>query len=284
LDEGTNWETLLVDVDEVGVATITLNRPDKLNAITLDMDREFFECMRSLDTDPGVRVIVVTGAGRAFCAGVDMSEGNPFDQEAHADHDESLGTSSETIDDRAGLWRLATPIIGAINGAAVGAGLTIATLFDVNIAAEDAKLGFVFTRRGILPDASIHWLLPRLVGVQRALELLMTGRTFTGAEAAEMGLVLRAVPADQVLVTAQELARDIAVNTSPLAAGLAKRLTHQFLGEPSRGAAMRLETRLVWWSGEQPDAMEGVMSFMEKRTPEWKTDKHTDLPESIDWR
>ncbi len=175
-------------------------------------------------------------------------------------------------------------MIGAINGAAVGAGLTVATLFDVNIAAEDAKLGFVFTRRGILPDASIHWLLPRLVGIQRALELLMTGRTFTGAEAADMGLVLQAVPRDDVLPAAQELARDIAANTSPLATGLAKRLTHQFLGEPSRGDAMQLETRLVWWSGEQPDAVEGVMAFMQKRPPEWKTDKYTELPEPIDWR
>jgi len=282
--EGSSWNTLLVDIDDVGVATVTLNRPDKLNAITLEMDREFFECMKKLDAEPEVRAIVVTGAGRAFCAGVDMSEGNPFDQEAHAEHDESLGTSSETIDERAALWRLATPVIGAINGAAVGAGLTIATLFDVNIAAEDAKLGFVFTRRGILPDASIHWLLPRLVGVQRALELLMTGRTFTGAEAAEMGLVLRAVPADEVLAAARELARDIAVNTSPLAVGVAKRLVHHYLGESSRGDAIRQETKLVWWSGEQPDAMEGVMSFMQQRAPEWKTDKHTELPEPIDWR
>lgn len=284
MGESTTWETLLVDVDDVGVATLTLNRPDKLNAITLEMDREFFACLKQLDADPGVRAIVVTGAGRAFCAGIDMSAGNPFDQEAHTEHDESLGTSSEAIDDRAGLWRLATPVIGAINGAAMGAGLTIATLFDINIAADDAKLGFVFTRRGILPDASIHWLLPRVVGVQRALELLMTGRTFTGAEAAEMGLALKAVPKDEVLTTAQELARDIAINASPLAVGVTKRLTHHFLGEPDRGRAMQQETRLVWWSGEQPDAMEGVMSFMEKRAPEWKTDKHAELPEQIDWR
>jgi enoyl-CoA hydratase/carnithine racemase len=179
--EAAQYETLLVEHDDVGVATVTLNRPDKLNAFDLTLDREFFEAMHRLDADEDVRVIVVTGAGKAFCAGVDLSQGNPFDKDAHAAHDESLGTSSDTIDRRAGLWRLPTPIIGAVNGAAVGAGLTLTTLFDLNVVAEDAKLGFVFTRRGILPDASIHWLLPRLVGIQRALELLMTGRMFSGS-------------------------------------------------------------------------------------------------------
>ena len=234
------YETLLTEVDDVGVATLTLNRPDKLNAFNLTMDREFFEAVAALDADPGIRAIVVTGAGRAFCSGIDLSEGNPFDAQAHDAHDSSLGTSSATIDDRAGLWRLATPVIGAINGAAVGAGLTVATLFDLNVVAEDAKLGFVFTRRGILPDAGIHWLLPRLIGVQRALDLLMTGRTFTGREAADMGLALEAHPADDVLERARQLARSIAVNTSPLTTGLVKRLTHHFLGETDRGAAMRL--------------------------------------------
>lgn len=278
------YETLLVDVDDVGVATVTLNRPDKMNTFNLAMDKEFFEALHALDADDNVRAIVVTGAGRAFSAGVDMSEGNPFDQDAHAAHDEALGTSSDTIDARTALWRLPTPIIGAINGAAVGAGLTVATMFDINIVNEEAKLGFVFTRRGILPDAAIHWTLPKLVGLQRALELLMSGRMFLGTDAAEYGLALEAVPADDVVARAQEVARDIAVNAGPTVVGLTKQLTHHYLGEPSRGGAMQQETRLVWWSGTQPDAMEGVMSFMEKRTPEWKGTKHPDLPESLDLR
>lgn len=275
--------TILVSKDN-GVATLTLNRPDKLNAITLQMDRILFETLAELEADEDVRVIVVTGAGRAFCAGIDLSGGDVFGDDAHAAHDAELGTSSESIDERAGLWRFRTPIIGAINGAAIGAGLTLATLFDVNIVADDAKLGFVFTRRGILPDANIHWSLPRMVGTQRALELLMTGRTFRGTEAAEMGLALKAVPADQVLDTALELARDIATNTSPAAVGISKQLVYANLNQDDPGATMRQETKLVWWLGTQPDAMEGVMSFMEKREPNWKLSKHIQLPEDVTLR
>ena len=275
------FETVLVDLDE-GVATLTLNRPDAMNAFDQTMDREFHEAMWQLEADEAVRVIVVTGAGRAFCAGIDMAAGaDVFSAEAHEAHDAAQGVDSDSVPERSAFWTMRTPVIGAINGAAVGAGLTVPMLFDLRIVAEDAKLGFVFTRRGIVPDANICWLLPRLVGVERALDLLVTGRMFSGADAVAMGLALRAVPRDEVVATAQELAREIAVLSAPLAAGLVKQLVYDFLGETDRVAAFARETKVIWWSGEQPDAVEGVMSFLEKRAPAWTTSKHAELPADL---
>lgn len=278
---GYEFDTVLVDVDD-GVATLTLNRPDAMNAFDHTMDREFHEAMWLLDADDAVRVIVVTGAGRAFCAGIDLSGGaDVFGAEAHEAHDAAQGVDSDSVPDRSAFWTMRTPVIGAINGAAVGAGLTVPMLFDLRIVADDAKLGFVFTRRGIVPDANIHWLLPRLVGVERALELLVTGRMFSGAEAVAMGLALKAVPKADVLAEAHALAREIATASAPAASGLVKQLVYEFLGETDRKAAFARETKVIWWSGEQPDALEGVMSFMEKRTPVWTTSKNVELPEDL---
>jgi enoyl-CoA hydratase/carnithine racemase len=230
--------------------------------------------MWGLEADDDVRAIVVTGAGDAFCSGFDISDPAAFGADMHKEHDEQLGVDSDTMSERVAYWRMATPVIGAINGSAIGAGLTVPMLYDVRFAAEDAKLSFRFTRLGILPDAASHWLLPRIVGVSRAMELLMTGRTFTGAEAAELGLVSKALPRDQVLPAAQDFAHDLAANCAPASVALVKRLVNRFLGEPDIAAAMALETKLVWWSGEQPDAMEGVMAWMQRRPPEWKLSKH----------
>jgi enoyl-CoA hydratase/carnithine racemase len=154
-------------------------------------------------------------------------------------------------------------------------------LFDLRIVAEDAKLGFVFTRRGIVPDANITWLLPRLVGVERALELLLTGRIFSGTEAAAMGLALQAVPADDVLPTALALARELARASAPLPVGLTKQLVYGSLGETDRKAAFARETKVIWWAGEQPDAIEGVTAFLERRDPAWKVSKNLELPEGL---
>ncbi|HJR24857.1 MAG TPA: enoyl-CoA hydratase-related protein [Acidimicrobiales bacterium] len=275
------FETVLVDVDQ-GVATLTLNRPDAMNAFDPTMDREFHEAMWLLDADEDVRVIVVTGAGRAFCSGIDLAGGaDVFGAEAHEAHDAAQGVDSDSVPERSAFWRMRTPVIGAINGAAVGAGLTVPMLFDLRIVAADAKLGFVFTRRGIVPDANICWLLPRLVGVERALELLVTGRMFSGEEAAAMGLALRAVPKEAVLAEAQALAREIATWSAPAASGIVKQLVYEFLGETDRQAAFARETKVIWWAGEQPDAMEGVMSFLEKREPVWTTSKHAELPAEL---
>jgi enoyl-CoA hydratase/carnithine racemase len=264
------------------VATITFHRPEKLNAIDGAMRREINAAFTRFREDDDAWVAIVTGAGRAFCAGIDMSGGaDVFGAEAHEAHDAAQGVDSDSVPDRSAFWTMRTPVIGAINGAAVGAGLTVPMLFDLRIVADDAKLGFVFTRRGIVPDANICWLLPRLVGVERALELLVTGRMFSGAEAVEMGLALKAVPKDQVLAEAQALAREIAVQSAPAATGLVKQLVYEFLGETDRKAAFAKETKVIWWVGEQPDATEGIMSFLEKRTPAWTASKQAALPEDL---
>jgi enoyl-CoA hydratase/carnithine racemase len=276
-----DYEHVLVDVTD-GVATVTYNRPDKFNAFNIKMTAEFADAMWSLDGDDSVRAIIVTGAGKGFCSGVDLTESaNPFGEEAQQTHDRELGVDSESIGERYGFWNMRTPVIAAINGAAIGAGLTTALLFDIRIAAEDAKLSFVFTRRGILPEANSLWLLPRLIGVERALELLFTGRTFLGAEAAELGVVSKAVPRDEVLPTALALARDIAANTAPGPVGVVKELVYRFLGETDRQGAMTLETKLTWWLGTQPDALEGVMSFLQKREPAWTGSKKVALPADV---
>jgi enoyl-CoA hydratase/carnithine racemase len=277
-----NYETVLVEIDDAGVATLTLNRPDRLNAFNLTMDREFHAALWALDADEGVRAIIVTGAGRAFCSGIDLERGaGTFDAEYHAEHDATLGVDADSLANREAFGRMVTPIIGAINGAAIGAGLTVPLLFDVNFVAEDAKLAFVFTRRAMAPDAGATWFLPRLVGLPRAMDLLLSGRTFSGRDAAAMGMVAAAVPTDQVLATAQAYARDLAENTAPMSVAVTKRLINRFLEQGERDAAIAQETKVIWWLGEQPDAVEGVMSFLEKRRPEWKGSKHVDLPPDI---
>lgn len=275
-------DTIITEVDEIGVATITLNRPEQRNAINFEMDRAFHDAMWGFDADDDVRAIVVTGAGKAFCSGFDLSAGGEaFGRATHEAHDRQLGVDSDSVAERAAFWNMRTPVIAAINGAAIGVGLTLPLLFDIRIAAEDAKLAFIFPRRGILPEANSTWLLPRIVGLSWALELLLTGRTISGAEAAQMGLVSRAVPGDQVLEEALELARDIAVNCAPTPIAITKKLVYQGLGETDRLAAMQRETKLTWWIGEQPDAVEGVMSFFEKREPRWSGSKHVEIPEGL---
>ena len=277
------YETLLVDVDD-GVATLTYNRPEKMNAFNAVMTVEFTDAMWALDADDAVRVIVVTGAGRAFCSGVDLEAGgDSFGSEAHGqtEAEQAAGVNSRSIARDNAFWTMRTPVIGAINGAAVGAGLTVPLLFDIRYAAEDAKLGFTFSRRGIVAEANSTWLLPRLVGVSRALELLISGRMFTGAEAAEIGLVSRALPRDEVLPAALELARDIATNTAPASVAIIKRLVYANLQELDRTAAFAQETDVTWWAGRLPDAVEGIMSFLEKRPPEWQVSKHVEWPKEL---
>ena len=273
------YETILVDVDG-GVATVTLNRPDARNAITIGMQQELHDAVWSLDADDAVRAIVITGAGKAFCSGIDMVEGG-FGTDFQEEHDRELGVTSDSVWESVAFWQLATPVLGAINGAAVGAGLTLPLLFDCCYVAEDARLQFMFTRLGVAPDANSTWLVPRIVGLPRALDLLLSGRPFTGAEAATIGLCVRAMPADEVLGATQALARDIAENTSPLAVAVTKRLVHEFAHADERPAAMTRETKLIWWLGSRPDALEGPMARMEKRTPQWSDSKHTPPPSDL---
>jgi len=273
---GYKNEKVLVDIDGA-VGTVTLNRPDQHNAMDAEMLEEFLAAVWGLDGDAAVRAIVITGAGRSFCSGVDISGGPvAFSQ----DTESSTEASADMVVQNFGLWRLRTPVIGAINGAAIGAGLTMALLYDIIFVADDARLSFRFSRLGIMPEANSLWLLPRLIGVQHALDLLMTGRDFTGAEAAAMGLMKQAVPRPDVLAAAQDYARVLAETTSPISLALIKRLTYSYLQETDRSRAMVEETDWTWWTGTQPDIIEAMTAGAEKRAPQWKTTK-LDVPNEL---
>jgi enoyl-CoA hydratase/carnithine racemase len=275
------YETVLVDREDA-VATLTLNRPDALNAFDYTLDREFHEAMWDLDADPSVRVIVVTGAGKAFSSGLDLTGGGAALSGAEAAHESELGLDADHIPDRSAFWKMRTPVIAAINGAAIGAALNVALLMDIVIVATDAKLRLPFNRIGVLPDANATWLLPRLVGTQRALELFWTGRFFLGAEAVELGLALEAVPREEVLPRALELAREIATYAAPLAAGLTKQMVYRGQMETDRNKAFAIETKLIFWLGQQPDAMAGVMALISKSEPQFSGDKHGEVPGEMD--
>lgn len=259
---------LLIDVD-AGVALVTLNRPDRLNAMTRGMVVDLWEAFVDLDARDDVRAIVVTGSGRAFCAGQDLEP------------DDGVAFTGKPGVYRHRPWALRTPVIGALNGPAVGVGLTLATQWDVRIVAEDAKLGFVFVRRGLVPEANSAWLLPRLVGMARAAELMLTGRHFTGAEAASLGLATEALPAQDVLPRALELARDIAENTSPVMVAATKQLLWRSLLEPDLPTASALDQETYAWVQQQPDLREGVGAFLERRAPVWPSPKSADLPAAL---
>ena len=245
--------------DRVGI--ITLNRPEQLNTFTGRMGAELGRAYAACDSDDDVRAVVVTGAGRAFCAGADLDPGG--DTFAAPVSDDFTASPVQPP-----AWDVRKPVIAAINGHAIGIGLTLAMQCDLRIVAEDAKLGFVHVRRGVLPDAHAHWTVPRTVGFALAAELLLTGRTFTGDEAAELGLVNRALPAEEVLPAALDVARDIAVHTAPVSVALSKRL---LWASPTldRDEIGRLETEYHRVVMGTPDAREGVLAWLERRDPRW---------------
>jgi enoyl-CoA hydratase/carnithine racemase len=261
------------------IATITLNRPERLNAYTSTMRRELATAFRQCDADDGVRVVIVTGAGRGFCAGADMSEGsNAFDRADREQYQEQV-RRERAADIRP--WEMTKPIIAAINGAAVGVGITMTLQWDIRIAAESAKIAFAFVRRGVMPEALSTWFLPRLVGVSRAAELLFSGRTLSAREALDFGVVGRVVPDAELMPTVRSLAEDIAQNAAPVSVALTKRLIWHNLTEPDLQRAEDIESRLFWWTGTQPDAREGVRAFLEKRAPQWTMKASTDLPDLL---
>ena len=263
------YETVLLD-DDGSVGTVTLNRPDRMNAYTYRLGIDLANAIVELDAREEIRAIVVTGAGSAFCAGADLETGaDTFSPERQQAERQFRAGPAEQRPPRPARepYELNTPIIAAINGAAVGVGLTLTMQWDIRIAAEDAKLGFVFSRRGVLPELGSQWIVPRLVGVSRGLELLLTGTIITGREAAAIGLVSKAVPAPDVLPAALDLANAIAVNVAPASAAIIKRNVYRSLEEPDRRAARARESALFAWTARQPDAREGPLAFLEKRDP-----------------
>jgi enoyl-CoA hydratase/carnithine racemase len=270
----------LYDIDR-GIATITLNRPDKMNAFTLTMRKELIALFDQADLNDAVRVVIVTGAGKAFCAGADLSGGG-------STFDRSGQTSLSGHRDGGGQVALAAfrcrkPVIAAINGPAVGVGITMTLAMDMRIAAKDAKIGFVFSRRGVVLEACSSWFLPRIVGMAKAAELAYSGRIFRAADEANSGLFNHVVTHDQVLTKAREIAEEIAENTSAVSVALCKALLWHGLIEEDPQSVHLVDSRCFYWAGKQKDAKEGVQSFLEKRPPQFTMSASTDMPDFYPW-
>lgn len=258
------------------IALITLNRPEKLNAYTRLMAKEIRDALEEVEDDPELRVTIMTGAGRGFCAGMDLSGGgSTFDS---SDNPETA-ESSQPASFLKYCFSLKKPVIVAYNGPAVGVGVTMTLPYDIRIAGESARISLAFNRRGVLPEIGCPWILPRIIGVSRAAELMYTGRMLSAREALEYGLVSQVVPDDQLMSTAREMANDIAVNCAPVSVALTKHMLYQFLMENDVEKAERINHLYFAWSGKQADSREGVESFLEKRPPKWNLKVPGDLPD-----
>lgn len=260
------------------IATITLNRPDKLNAFTERMRQELIDAFDRVDADDNVRAVVVTGKGRAFCAGADLGGGG---KTFAAKTEEIWRDGGGTVSLR--IFQCKKPVIGAINGPAVGVGVTMTLPMDIRIAADSARFGFVFTRRGIVPEACSSWFLPRVVGIQQALDWVFSGRVFPASEALAGRLVKEVVPTDEVLTRAYAIAREIADNTSAVSVALARQMMWRMLGADHPMEAHKVDSRGMSMMGRSPDAAEGVTSFLEKRNPNYPMTVGKDMPSFFPW-
>lgn len=278
-----DYEQIRYDVDGP-ILTLTLNRPDKLNAFTLRMMHEMIDALDRADADDAVRVIIVTGAGRAFCAGADLSGGSGA-------FDHTAGSKPLTIDthrDGGGLLTLRIfeskkPVIAAINGPAVGVGVTMTLPMDVRISATGARMGFVFTKRGIVPEACSSWFLPRLVGISQAAEWVYTGRIFSAEEALAARLVSRVTAPEALMDTARALAREMAEGTSAMSVALSRQMLWRMLGADHPMEAHKVDSRAIFSMGRSADAHEGVTSFLEKRPPRFTLRPSADMPAFYPW-
>jgi enoyl-CoA hydratase/carnithine racemase len=272
-----DFEQIRTEVDD-RVLTITLNRPDRLNAWTATMGRELIAAFDRADADDEVRAVVVTGAGRGYCAGADLAGGGEtFDWRERE-------RTGDIPRDNGGQFTLRVfdctkPVIAAINGPAVGVGATMTLPMDIRLAADDARIGFVFARRGIVPEACSSWFLPRIVGISRAMEWVATGRVFSAREALDGGLVRSLHPAGELLGAAYELAREIVDHTAPVSVALARRMLWTMLGAEHPMLAHRADSRGMFARGQSADAREGVTSFLEKRPAEFPDLVSAGLPE-----
>jgi enoyl-CoA hydratase/carnithine racemase len=252
------------------VATLTLNRPERRNAWNRPMGIEIRDALRVADGRDDVRAVVVTGAGRDFCVGADLEGGGTVFDEARAAEGDRVSLKA---------WEIRKPVIAALNGAVAGVGATLPLQWDLRLAGESTRITFVFVKRGLVPEAASTWLLPRLVGMSRAADLLLTGRLVGAREALEMGLVSRVVPDAELVPTAQAVAREIAEQTAPVAVALTKRLLWHMAGEPDPEAAERLDAQVFGWATQSPDAKEGIRAFLEKRAARWQMHPSTDVPD-----
>ncbi|MFL0414298.1 enoyl-CoA hydratase-related protein [uncultured Sphingomonas sp.] len=265
------------------VATITLARPDKLNAYTAIMGIELAAAIRQAGEDDDVRVIVLTGEGRGFCAGADISggadsfgSGGPNFAAADRPREEGGGFVGA-------LFESTKPTIAAINGAAVGVGATLTLPCDVRIAADSARFGFVFARRGLVPEAGSAWFLPQIVGLPQALRWCLSGAIFNADEALKGGLVSEVVPSDALLARAHEIACEIAENTAPVSIALTRQMLWRFASEPSPAGALKVDGGFAMALGAGPDVREGVAAFLEKRAPAFPGRIATDMPAGYPW-
>lgn len=272
-----------------GIATVTLNRPEKLNAFTPLMRDELIAVFDETDRDDAVRAVIVTGAGRAFCAGADLSQGGKTfdyaDRQVPAREETKVG---DVYRDGGGLttlriFRSLKPVIGAINGAAVGIGMTMQLPMDFRLASTEARFGFVFARRGITPEAASSWFLPRLVGLQTALEWCMTGRIFGAPEALARGLVRSVHEPQDLMPAARALAREIADHSAPVSVALTRQMLWRMAGAEHPMHAHRMDSRAIQSRGRSGDAREGVGSFLEKRSPVWPDQVSRDMPDFFAW-
>jgi enoyl-CoA hydratase/carnithine racemase len=266
--------------------TITLHRPERLNAFDVPMLRELLGAFDRADADDEVRVVIVTGEGRAFCAGADLSGGQgTFDYESQGARP-SGGTG--VIRDGGGIltlriFRSTKPVIAAVNGPAVGVGATMCLPMDIRLAAEGSKFGFVFTARGIVPEAASSWFLPRIVGISKAAEWCYTGRLVGAREALDAGLVRSLHPAGELLDAARELAGEIAANAAPVSVALTRMMLWRMLGASHPMQAHRIDSRAVNYTGRSADAREGISAFFEKREPQWTMRPSVDMPPFVPW-
>lgn len=293
-----DFNTITTDISE-GIFTLTLNRPERMNAFTGEMMAEMIEAFDRADADDGVRAVIVTGAGdRAFCAGADLSAGAAtFDYAKRADrHDNQSAVKEDgTVDvthegarDAGGrltlrIFSSKKPVIGAINGAAVGIGVTMQLPMDIRIASTNARFGFVFARRGIVPEAASSWFLPRLVGISQALEWCYSGKVFGADEALKGGLV-RSIhePAD-LITAARALAHELTSDSAPVSVALTRQMMWRMLGAAHPMEAHKLDSRAIWSRGAGGDAKEGVSSFLEKRPASYPDRVSADMPHFSPW-
>ncbi len=282
------FSTLRYAVDD-GIATITLDRPDRLNAFTAAMRVDLVRAFDETDADDAVKAVIVTGAGRAFCAGADLGGGGQtFDYASRQDAAREETRVGDVYRDGGGIttlriYRSLKPVIAAVNGAAVGVGVTMQLPMDIRMASTEAKFGFVFARRGIVPEAASSWFLPRVVGMQTALEWCYTGRVFGAQEALERGLVRSLHAPDELMPAARGLAREIAENTAPVSIALTRQMMWRNAAAEHPMAAHRVDSRAIQARGRSPDAKEGVSSFLEKRAPVYPDRVSSDMPAFFPW-